>query len=434
MGFAQKGAGMDALLEYERYMPLGMYLQWETWLVLLWAGSDLLIFAAYMAIPMAIFMVLRRRPDLNHRGLVTLFASFILLCGVTHAMSIVALWYAIYPLMGAVKLATGIVSLATAAMLFRLIPTFIRTPTPDRHEEVIAQLEVTLVDLALARDELESRVNSRTQELEQANSRLSLTARDAVQRSRNLIQTVSALTRPGSELNEHPDKFLRDLRGRINSLAIATSTVMEHNDSAWASMERVVRRQVEPLFADPNAKLSVSGPMIEVGAQGAQQLSLVAWELASRFVKMGRWDQERARIEVKWSVSQNAAPHLHQHPHQEPGELASGDAIGNETDAGAVQFKFEWREILKSHETGVREFSGKGGDCHAVTPEPLTGFRDTLLTGLVPRSLGGKARIDIKESTLIYTLTCPLSAVINAGELDVPCANDTAEGQAKLVS
>ncbi len=395
---------MNALLDYEQYMPHGMCLLWEPWLVLLWSGSDLMIFAAYMAIPLAIMLVLRRRPDLNHRGLVTLFAAFILLCGVTHAMSIVTLWYAIYPLMGTVKLATGLISLATAAALFRLIPTLIRIPTPGKHEEVIAQLEVTLVDLALARDELEDRVNNRTQELKEANTRLSLTARDAVQRSRNLIQTVSALTRPGSELSERPEAFLRDLRGRINSLAIATSTVMEQDDSAWASMERVIRRQVEPMFAEPAAKLSMSGPMIETGAQGAQQISLAAWELATRFVEMNRWDQANARIEVRWFVTPASEP--------QPGEIVP------ESGGCADQFTFEWREILKTHDDASGALESETGETIAITPDPLTGFRDVLLTRLVPQSLDGKARIDVEDSTFIYTLTCPLASVVNVNEAD----------------
>ena len=389
---------MKALFEYEQYMPHGMCLLWEPWLVLLWSGSDLMIFTAYMAIPMAIIMVLRRRPDLTHRGLVSLFAAFILLCGITHAMSIVTLWYAIYPLMGTVKLATGLVSLATALVLFRLIPTLVRIPTPDKHEAVIAQLEETLAALSQARDELEDKVEARTQELNAANARLSFTARDAVQRSRNLIQVVSGLTRPGADLNEHPETFLRDLRGRINSLAIATSTVMEQGDSASASMERIVRRQIEPLFAKPDSKLSISGPLIETAAQGAQQISLIVWELASRFVQMERWDKAAAQIEVIWSVTPAGAPR--------PGEV-----VGEGANARADLFTFQWRETLNSDD----ELAGRLGDNADVTaalaPAPLEEFSDDLLTRMVPSLLGGISRVEVKNSAFIYTLTCPLGAV-----------------------
>lgn len=378
---------------------------WQPWMVLLWAGSDLLIFAAYMAIPLAIVLVLRRRADLAHRGLVSLFAAFILLCGLTHALGIIALWYPIETLSGLVKLATGIVSVVTAIVLFRLIPIFVRIPTPDRHEEVIAQLEVTLADLSVARDELENRVNQRTAELARANDALEFTARDAVQRSRNLIQVVSSLTRPGAQANEYSEGFLRELRGRINALAIATSTVMEQDGGACASLERVIRRQVEPLFANPGTQLSTDGPLVEIGAQGAQQVSLVAWELGSRFAQLPKPEQDRARVFVTWSIA-----------HRE-----------GQDD----QMTIEWREkhgaampvaaIVPdpfSSDCELQDNSPAGPLTDIETPEPLTGFSETLLTRIVPRLLGGKGRIDLEHATLVYTLTCPLHALDNSRDAE----------------
>ena len=121
---------MDHTMDYGGYMPHGMCLLWEPWLVLLWAGSDLPIFLSYTAIPIALLRVLRQRTEVPHGGLVALFASFILLCGLTHALGIVTLWIPIYPWTGWVKLATGIVSMTTAVVLFRLIPDIIRLPSP----------------------------------------------------------------------------------------------------------------------------------------------------------------------------------------------------------------------------------------------------------------------------------------------------------------
>lgn len=275
--------------------------------MVLWAGSDLLIFISYMLIPLAIGMVIRRRPDITYKALVALFAAFILLCGLTHAMGIVTLWYPIYPFTGAVKLATGIASVLTAIALFRLIPVLVRIPSPDRHDAVIQQLELTLADLSQARDQLEMRVKHRTEELREANSQLSHIARDAVQRSRNLVHVVSSLTRPGEEFGIHPEKFLGELRGRINALVVATTAVFEQSDHVSADLEYVIRRQIEPLFIDPARQLTIEGPKIDICAQGAQQISLVAWELASRFAQLGRSEQSRGRIALSWAITKQGA-------------------------------------------------------------------------------------------------------------------------------
>lgn len=76
---------------YGEYMPHGMCLLWKPWLVLLWAGSDLLIFLSYTAIPVAILMILRKRTEVPQAPLVALFGAFILLCGITHLFMIVTL-------------------------------------------------------------------------------------------------------------------------------------------------------------------------------------------------------------------------------------------------------------------------------------------------------------------------------------------------------
>src|ERR1700687_3511869 len=111
------------LVDNASYMAHGYCLLWKPWLVVLHAGSGLLIFCAYFAIPVAIWIFLRQRKDLELRRLAMLFAAFIFLCGLTHLVQMVTLWWPLYDTQGALKLATAIVSVATAGMIFPLIPT-----------------------------------------------------------------------------------------------------------------------------------------------------------------------------------------------------------------------------------------------------------------------------------------------------------------------
>jgi PAS domain S-box-containing protein len=167
------------LVDSASYMAHGYCLLWKPWLVVLHAGSDLLIFLAYFAIPAAIWIFLRQRQDLELKRLAILFAAFIFLCGLTHLVQMVTLWWPIYETQGVLKLATAIVSVATAIMIFPLIPKAISIPSPralqaanDGLRREIEAHEDTLHRLREARTELEQHVAERTRELEHAKARL----------------------------------------------------------------------------------------------------------------------------------------------------------------------------------------------------------------------------------------------------------------------
>ena len=166
------------LIEHASYMAHGYCLLWKPWLVAMHAGADIFIFAAYCAIPVAIWLFLKGRPDLELRSLAVLFAAFISLCGLTHLLQFVTLWVPIYEIQGVVKLMTAAVSAATAIAIFPLIPKALAIPSPRQLQLVndglareIASHRHTLRELELARDELEVRVEQRTHELATSNAR-----------------------------------------------------------------------------------------------------------------------------------------------------------------------------------------------------------------------------------------------------------------------
>lgn len=367
---------MEMFSNIEQYMPHGMCLLWKPWLVLLWSGSDLLIFLSYMAIPFALFRVLRKRKDIEHRGLVTLFGAFILLCGVTHALSIVTLWIPVYPYVGVVKLWTGLVSLITAVVLFRLVPVFVSLPGPadlqlanrDLKEEIAAH-EATLAQLREARDRLEDRVAERTGQLEQANAKLTVVAREAVGRSRKLISVMSSVVRGMAEKSRDIDDLMDRILSRLNALTTATLTVIEGEGRSSTTFERLVRRQTEPLMKDWAKQMLVSGPKVDLGVEAAQQISLVIYELASASRVRNSESQFGPPISISWRIE------------------GSGD------DADTLEF--EWREGILDDEAKVRA---------SIEEDD---FGPTLLKKLVPYVLDGEASYEVSANTLSYRLRVP---------------------------
>lgn len=371
---------VQLLTEFSQYMPHGMCLLWQPWLVILWAGSDLLIFLAYFAIPLALLRVVRRRKDLQHRGLVLLFAAFIMLCGLTHALSIVTLWIPIYPLHGFVKLATGLVSVTTAIVLFRLVPILVSIPSPADLERAneslrreIVDHETTLSALREAREQLEHQVEERTAELKEANAKLAVMAREAVHRSRNLLTVVVSIVRQSARGAARTEQFVDVLLGRLNALAVATATVMETSSRASADLKEVVAKQLEPVLLTFGDRVSIDGPEVRIGSEAAQQISLALHELATNAQKYGSLAQPDAQVRVSWHT----------------------DA---EVD-GEKRLLLRWEEDMPQ-DAARSVAEAKGG-----------GFGSRLLTRLLPEMLKGEARRTFGESGLVYELDVPLAAL-----------------------
>jgi PAS domain S-box-containing protein len=159
---------LNYLLETASFLPHGFCLLWRPDLVALHVVSDLSIGLAYFSIPLAIVAFLRRRRDFEYRWVAYLFAVFILLCGTTHFAGIAMLWQPYYGLDGMIKLATGVVSVTTAALLWPLLPKIVALPSPRLLQETNHRLEAEIVErraaerqLRQARDDLERQVAER---------------------------------------------------------------------------------------------------------------------------------------------------------------------------------------------------------------------------------------------------------------------------------
>src|SRR5512144_2415371 len=112
------------------FVPHGYCLSWNPLLVWLHVASDSVIALSYFSIPVALLIFTLRRRETGFTGILLLFAAFIVACGLTHALGVYTLWQPAYWLEGMVKALTALVSIASAAMLWPLLPTAIALPSP----------------------------------------------------------------------------------------------------------------------------------------------------------------------------------------------------------------------------------------------------------------------------------------------------------------
>ena len=157
-------------------IPHGYCFTWNTQLLTMHVASDALIGLAYLTISLTLMHLVRKRGDLRFNAIVTLFALFILLCGATHWMDVVTVWLPRYWISGWVKVATAVVSVATAVALIRLVPVALAVPT--------------IADMDTTRRTLETEVKRSRQHLADA-ERMRELAEDANRAKSDFLATVS---------------------------------------------------------------------------------------------------------------------------------------------------------------------------------------------------------------------------------------------------
>jgi two-component system sensor kinase FixL len=136
------------------YMPHGHCFFWQPSLVWMHVISDSLITAAYYSIPVTLYYFIRKRTDLKLRGLILMFAGFILACGTTHLLSVWDIWHSAYRLEGLTKAITAALSIVTAIATIRLAPVALNIATPEQIGKINETLREEIAARTLAEEKL----------------------------------------------------------------------------------------------------------------------------------------------------------------------------------------------------------------------------------------------------------------------------------------
>lgn len=145
------------------FMPHGHCWAWTPGIFWLMVIGNALVALAYYSIPLVLFRLLRGRRDLPYPHLFVLFGLFILFCGTGHIIDIVTIWQPLYWLDAFWDFGTGVISIATAIVLWPLLPKLMKAGTIEEvlQRETIDKLEQQNRDL----DEANARMNQANQSL-----------------------------------------------------------------------------------------------------------------------------------------------------------------------------------------------------------------------------------------------------------------------------
>jgi PAS domain S-box-containing protein len=133
---------MQALIDFFDIDNLILHGYSRSWSpVLLWTHviSDLLITLAYFSIPLILVYFIRQRKDVPYPRLIMVFAGFIAACGTVHLVAVITNWIPLYWLEGLLKGFTGVLSVAIAVLMLRIIPQALSLPGSAQLQAEILQ-------------------------------------------------------------------------------------------------------------------------------------------------------------------------------------------------------------------------------------------------------------------------------------------------------
>ncbi len=201
--------------------------------------GNLITSIAYFSIPLALVLIGYLRKEIVNSWLFWLFCAFIFLCGITHLLHVLVFWYPIFAIEAVFDMVTGIVSIVTAVMLWKLVPTLVSTPTVEDIRRQNKMLGVEIARRKKAENEirnlnrvLEEKVNERTRALTISEQRF-----NALYGSSLLGVLVGHINGTMIDANDTFLQMINYTRDDIPNLGLRNITPKEY----WERDEKAVR-------------------------------------------------------------------------------------------------------------------------------------------------------------------------------------------------
>jgi signal transduction histidine kinase len=125
----------------EGFMPHGHGDLWTPELLWSYVTSDAATGLAYYSIPLALLTLVRKRRDLRFNWIFLMFSAFIFASGTTHFIALWTIWHPVYWLDALARIVTAVISVATAVLLWKIMPEVLRLPSARQMRTAIEQLE-----------------------------------------------------------------------------------------------------------------------------------------------------------------------------------------------------------------------------------------------------------------------------------------------------
>ena len=133
-----------------------------------------------------------------------------------------------------------------------------------------------------------------------------LLVRELNHRVKNLFAVVSGMIGMTARHTRTPPEMAKALRGRIAALArahelIRPAVTQEDIGQPDVSMQNLIASLIEPHVVHQSDRVSIEGPALTLGANGATSLALALHELATNAAKYGSLSVPDGELDVSWT-------------------------------------------------------------------------------------------------------------------------------------
>jgi signal transduction histidine kinase len=313
------------LFEYREFVPQGNVYLWQNDVLWLTVLGNALLGLSLILLPGLLFLMVRQRTDLVSRKTLYLLTVFLLICGLNRLVSALVTWVPLYRLEALLDLLAGMLSVAGAVALARVLPEIFRAPNKGQLEETnallreqIAERENAQATLRQVNDDLEGRVQQRTAQLIRANRELEReidirkrAEKDLVGKNGELIRIngdldnfvycashdlkspvvnaeglVSALreelpagTGPVTELIDRLDRSIHQMHRTIQDLTEVSTLQQSAGESDFKRLS--FRQVLEEVQVDLAANLEKAGVVLESDFQAVDKVFFIHKNLKS---------------------------------------------------------------------------------------------------------------------------------------------------------
>jgi PAS domain S-box-containing protein len=239
----------------------------------------------------------------------------------------------------------------------------------DHFETVRRRKDGNLIDMSLTISPVRdangtvvgaSKIARDVTERKRSEAQISILAREAEHRAKNLLANVKAIVHLSQA--DTPDGLKEAIEGRVEALANVHSLFAE---SRWAGAElgSLIKQELSPYSRHGQMRTQIDGPTVMLKPELAQTIAVALHELATNAAKYGALSVDTGRVSVKWSRPADAGGRLVFRWTE-----AGGPPVNPPTRRGFGTHVME--VMIRSHESGDvhLEWHAEGLECEITLP------------------------------------------------------------------